>query len=216
MNLDPKNKAALLVFAAFAAGCGSAAQAQESVLKLGVVRETTHSRTSGISGIGVPAGADAKTGDATTLLFTFERFLNPNFGVELALGVPPRIDARATGSVAFLGKVLSARTVSPTLFANYHFGAAGDTWRPYVGAGINYTRFVDIESSIAPSVDMSDSVGLALKAGVDYALNKQWGLFGGVSTAKVKSKLVASGSTVLTTTIDFRPVNYSFGVSYRF
>jgi outer membrane protein W len=33
---------------------------------------------------------------------------------------------------------------------------------------------------------------------------------------KVKSNLVATGATVLTTTIDLRPITYSFGVAYKF
>ena len=45
---------------------------------------------------------------------------------------------------------------------------------------------------------------------------EEWGLFAGVSGLKVKSKVVASGTTVLQTTVDFRPIVYSAGVSYRF
>ncbi|WP_425257760.1 OmpW/AlkL family protein [Rubrivivax sp. RP6-9] len=197
-----------------AAGCASA---QDNMFKIGAARYTTHSRTDGITGVGVPAGADAETGDATTLLLTYERMFTPSIGAELALGVPPRIEAKATGSVAFLGDdILSARNVSPTLFVNYHFGARGDGLRPYLGAGLNYTRFTGIRSRLAPDVRMGDSTGWAVQAGFDYALDTQWGLFASVAALRVKSKLVASGSTVLQTTIDFRPVVYSFGAAYRF
>ena len=54
------------------------------------------------------------------------------------------------------------------------------------------------------------------RQGIDYALNKDWGLFASVSALRVKSKLVATGATVLQSTIDFRPVVYSIGASYRF
>jgi len=195
---------------------GSAAQAQVNVVKFGITRYDTHSKTTGVVGIGVPAGADASTGDGTTVIGVYERLINPNFGVELVLGVPPKISAHATGSVAFLGEVLSARNVAPTLLFNYHFGAETDTLRPYVGAGINYTRFVSIKSKLAPSVQMSDSVGLALQAGADYWFNKQWGMFASIASVKTKSDLVAAGSTVIQTTIDFRPLVYSAGLNYRF
>ena len=196
--------------------CG-AAQAQDNSLKLGVAEYTTHSRTNGVSGVGVPPGADAKTGNATTLVVEYERLLDPNWGVTLAIGIPPKVKAKATGSVAFLGDdVLSAKNVSPTLFVNYHFGAAGDTWRPYLGLGINYTKFVSIESKLAPDVQMSDSVGPAATAGLEYAVSKDWSLWASVSALKVKSDVVATGATVLTTTIDFRPVVYSFGAVYKF
>jgi len=196
--------------------CGGAF-AQENVFKAGVIRYTTNSKTNGISGVGVPPGADAETGNATTLLVTYERALTPNVGVELVIGIPPKIKAKASGTVAFLGDdVLSAKNVSPTILFNYHFGAAGDTWRPYVGAGINYTKFVSIKSKLAPDVKMSDSTGLALQLGVDYAASKEWGVFASIAKLQTKSKLVAAGATVLTTEIDFRPVTYAFGVTYKF
>ena len=205
---------ALALAALFAAG---AAQAQNNVLKFGVTEYTTHSRTNGVTGIGVPPGADAETGDATTVIFVYERLLTPNIGAELVLGIPPRIKAKATGSVAFLGDdVLSAKNFAPTFLVNYHFGAPGDTFRPYVGAGINYTKFQNVKSKLATDVKMSDSTGWAVQAGIDYAMNKDWGVFASVAALKVKSKLVASGTTVLQTTIDFRPIVYSAGVSYKF
>jgi outer membrane protein len=209
-------KHSTLLFAAALLACGSAC-AQDNILKLGVIRYDTHSQSTGIQGIGIPAGADAETGDANTVIVVYERMFTPNFGAEIVLGVPPKITARATGSVAFLGDdVLSAKNVAPTLLFNYHFGNASDTWRPYVGAGVNFTRFVDIKSPLAPDIAMSDSVGLAFQAGVDYALSRQWGLFASIAKVHVQTDLVAVGSTVLTTTINLRPVTYNVGVSYRF
>lgn len=188
----------------------------QHTLKFGVVRYTTHSQTNGVTGVGIPAGADAQTGDATTLVFTYEVTLGSNLGVEVALGVPPKITAHATGTVAFLGEVMSANSVSPTVFANYHFGAPGSAWRPYVGLGLNYTRFANVESPYGWEVKLSDSVGPAASMGVDYRINAQWGLWASVVAIKVKSDLVAVSGTVLQSTIDFRPVTYAIGASMRF
>lgn len=192
--------------------------ARLNIVKGGAIYYQTHSETNGISGIGIPPGADAETGNAWTVLLTYERLLTPNVGVEAVLGWPPTIKAKATGSVSFLGDdVLEAKNVSPTLLFNYHFGKEGDTFRPYLGAGINYTRFTDIKTSLpVESVDMSDSWGWAIQAGFDYMITPQWGLFASIAKLDVKSDLVAVGSTVLTTTIDFKPITYAFGVSYRF
>lgn len=195
---------------------GGVASAQINTFKTGAIYYQTHAKTSGISGIGVPPGADAEVGNATTLLLTYEREVAPSIGIELVLGIPPTIKAKASGTVAFLGEVLSAKNVAPTLIVNYHFGAPGAAFRPYLGAGINYTKFVSIKSSLAPKVEMSDSIGPVVQAGFDYALNKEWGLFASIAKVRVKSDLVASGTTVLTTTIDFRPITYSFGAYYRF
>ena len=192
---------------------GASAQAQQNVFKIGAIQYTTNSKTDGIQGAGVPPGADADTGDATTLLITYERLFTPSVGVELVIGVPPKIKARATGSVAFLGEVMSARVVAPTLIVNYHFGAEGDTFRPYLGAGVNYTKITDVQSTLATDVKLA---GLVLQAGCDYRFDARWGLFASVARVDTKSKLVAAGSTVLTTEIDFRPVTYSLGLSYKF
>ena len=206
-----------LALATVLASTAFAASAQDNVVKIGGTFYQTHSRTNGISGIGVPPGADADVGNASTLLLTYERLFTPNLGVELAIGIPPTVKAKATGSVAFLGDdVLSAKNVAPTLFLNYHLFAPTNALRPYLGAGINYTRFTNVKSTLAPDVKMGSSTGLALQAGLNYAINKDWGLFASIAKLDVKSKVVATGATVLTTTVDFRPLVYSAGISYQF
>ena len=209
-----------LCIAAAAASLSGAAQAQSdsaiNTVKLGAIQYTSHAKTSGITGLGVPAGADATVDSATTLLFTYERSIASNIGLELVLGVPPTIKAQASGTVPFLGEVLSAKNVAPTLLVNYHFGDAGRALRPYLGVGINYTRFTDAKSPYGWQISLSDSWGLAAQAGVDYAITRQWGLFASVGAAQVKSNLVAVGAAVLRTTIDFRPITYAAGASFRF
>ncbi|MCK7495599.1 MAG: hypothetical protein MZW92_34715 [Comamonadaceae bacterium] len=59
-----------LAVAALLAGFG-AAQAQDypvHIVKAGITRYDTHAQTNGVTGIGVPAGADAETTDATTVV----------------------------------------------------------------------------------------------------------------------------------------------------
>lgn len=63
---------------------------------------------------------------------------------------------------------------------------------------------------------LGHSIGLALQAGITYALTHDIGLFASVAKIDEKSKLVAAGSTVLQTTIDFRPIVYSVGAAYSF
>jgi outer membrane protein len=82
--------------------------------------------------------------------------------------------------------------------------------------GLNYTKFVSIQSKLAPSVQMSESMGMAWVGGVDYAITRQLGLYASASSLDVRSNVVGVASTVLTTSIDFRPVVYSIGASYKF
>lgn len=192
------------------------ALAQLNTVKFGAILYQPHAKTTGITGLGVPPGADASIDSATTVLLTYEREIAPNLGLELVLGLPPTVKARASGTVPFLGEVLSAKNVAPTLLLNYHFGAAGSMLRPYLGLGVNYTRFTDAATPYGWQVRLSDSWGLAAQAGLDVSLGKQWGLFASVGAAQVKSDLVAVGASVLRSTIDFRPITYAAGVSYKF
>ncbi len=210
-SMGPLTLAALALLVAAAP-----ALAQQHTVKVGALRYDTNAKTNGVTGVGIPPGADAEVGDADTLVATYTYALSPNLGVELVLGVPPKIKATASGSVAFLGEVLTARNVSPTLLLTWQFGKPGDKLRPYVGLGVNYTRFESITNPFGWDVQMSDSTGLAGHVGVDWAMDKQWGLFASYGMAKVKTKLVATGATVLQSTIDFRPRTYSAGVYFQF
>lgn len=206
----------VLVAAAFLAVAQVPAFAQAHTLKGGVIRYDSNSKTNGVTGIGIPAGADAEVGDATTVLLTYEYEVKPNVGIELVIGVPPKIKAKATGTVAFLGEVLTARNVAPALIVNYHFGQKGDTLRPYIGLGLNYTKFTNVTTPYGWNVKLRDSVGMVAQVGADYALSKDHGLFASVARVDVKSKLVATGAVVLQSTIDFRPITYAAGAYYRF
>ncbi len=100
-----------------------------------------------------------------SVIFVYERLLtpiSPNLGLEFVLAIPPRIHAKATSSVAFLGDdVLSAKNVAPTLLLNYRFFGLDATIRPYIGAGVNDTHFSDIKSTLVPDVKMGDSVDVS-------------------------------------------------------
>ncbi|HSN34466.1 MAG TPA: OmpW family outer membrane protein [Ideonella sp.] len=206
---------ALAVGAALTTGALAQTEPLNWTVKAGLARYTTKQTNNGLVGIGVPPGADVHTGDANTLIFEVERRITPHVGVELGLGLPPTINTVATGSVAFLGKVMSTKNVSPTLFVNWHFGDEGAKWRPYLGAGINYTRFVGIESTLG-QVSLSDSVGPAAKGGISYTLSRQWAVFASVTVIQTKTDLVAKSSTVITSTLDLRPIIYTLGAAYSF
>lgn len=208
--LRPLAIAAVLALGSFAA------HAQANKVKIGVAHVDINNTTTGVKGIGVPPGADLEVKSATTLFLGYERMLTPDISVELAAGLPPTHDTYARGSIAFLGKVSSVKQAGPTLFSNYHFGDEGQPLRPYVGLGINYTRFFDAKSEYGQDIELSDSWGLAGQVGVNYALTKEWSIAATFAMAKVKSDLVATGTTVHTTTIDFKPRVYILTAVYSF
>lgn len=90
-------------------------------------------------------------------------FFTPNIAAELVLTIPQKHDLRAGGAT-----IGTLRHLPPTLTAQYHFNPTGSV-RPYVGAGINYTRFSSVH--LPAGVDIQrNSFGGALQAGVDIPL----------------------------------------------
>ena len=64
--------------------------------------------------------------------------------------------------------------------AQWYFGDASSKFRPYVGAGINYTTFFDNgfndhgkEAGLS-DLSLKDSWGAAGQVGVDYLINRDW------------------------------------------
>ena len=180
-----------------------------------------------------PAGVSLEVQNQSTLFFSVARDLTPHVEVELAMGFPPTHDVTAKlapslpSHVQVLnGQVIAkVRQVAPTLFFNYKFGDPGSTWRPFVGAGINYTKFDKRESTAAGNqlnggptdIRLSDSWGLAAQAGVSYRLNDQWALNAAVATARVKTHLTATtAGQARKIDIRFRPTVITLSAGYVF
>ena len=180
-----------------------------------------------------PAGVSLEVQNQSTLFFSVARDLTPHVEVELAMGFPPTHDVTAKlapslpSHVQVLnGQVIAkVRQVAPTLFFNYKFGDPGSTWRPFVGAGINYTKFDKRESTAAGNqlnggptdIRLSDSWGLAAQAGVSYRLNDQWSLNAAVATARVKTHLTATtAGQARKIDIRFRPTVITLSAGYVF
>lgn len=96
--------------------------------------------------------------------------------------------------------------------------------RAYGGAGVNYTKFIGVRSSLPTSMlDMGDSVGWASRAGLNYAFRKDWGLFASVTRLDVKTDVDAIATIAgvpvpveIKTTVYLRPITCSLGLWYGF
>jgi len=205
------------------------AHSQQNTIRVGIADLTIHSSSPNLSSNGpaflTPQPAGLTIGDATTLLLSYTRKLDEHWEFDLEAGVPPEHDAYGRGMLAPFGTIARVKQLSPTVLLNYNFGAPENRFRPFVGAGVNYTHFYDAESTAAGNlasggptkITLSDSVGLALQIGASYRIDERWSLVGSVLAAKVKSDMTAvTGSIERKTTIDFQPVVYTLGVAYSF
>ncbi|QIW14960.1 hypothetical protein A4G20_00520 [Pasteurellaceae bacterium RH1A] len=127
--------------------------------------------------------AQLKVANNTQLGLTGTYFFTDNLGLELLAATPfsHKIYANvpvlpsAFGLPANLGggPVAKVKHLPPSLYAQYYFGDANSVVRPYLGAGINYTRFFRPESTHAAVTNLSvkkHSVGPVANAGVDVKL----------------------------------------------
>jgi outer membrane protein len=179
----------------------------------------------------LPPGVEAsvKVGDASTLAFGVVYKFTPNWSVEAAVGIPPEHSGYGTDFIEPFGQISTVKQVAPTVFVNYHFADLFAGISPFVGVGLNYTRFTDAKSTASgnaasggpTSIDLSDSWGVAVHAGLSYQIDRNWSVVGAIAYADVSSDLTATtttntGNVVRTTTIDFRPIVYTLAVGYAF
>ena len=133
-------------------------------------------------------------------------FFTKNIAAELILTIPQKQHVYSNGSD--LG---TFKHLPPTLTVQYHF-TDFTGYKPYVGAGLNYTQ---ITAEKLGAVTLSDkSIGGALQAGVDIPLTKHVSLNMDVKKVYLKTHVYANGADVGTLKLD--PVVFGVGVGYRF
>ncbi len=98
------------------------------------------------------------------------------------------------------------------LLVNYYpMGGLDSKVQPYVGVGLNYTRF----SSEPTGFSIDESYGAIGQAGVDLAVTDNVMLNGYVSYADVSADINnAAGATI--GEVDMEPVTIGGGITYRF
>ncbi len=135
-------------------------------------------------------------------------FFTPNIAAELVLTVPQKHDLRAGGV-----QIGTLRHLPPTLTAQYHFAPNGAI-RPYVGAGINYTRFSSVHLPAGVGIDRN-SFGGALQLGVDIPLPyKNLILNFDLKKVYIKTDVSAGGAKIGSFKVD--PVLFGIGLGWGF
>ena len=139
-------------------------------------------------------------------------FVAPTLAIDLLLAVPYQHDINLNSG----GEVASTRHLPPTLSLAWYPNLS-PTFKPYVGAGINYTMFFDEKTKGAlagTKLSLDDSFGLALVAGLQVDMNPHWGLAFDVRYLDIDTDASVDGSSVGTVEID--PIGYGASVSYKF
>lgn len=134
-------------------------------------------------------------------------FFTPNLAAELILTYPQKHDLRAGDA-----RIGSLKHLPPTLLGQYHFTNLGN-FKPYVGAGINYTRFSNVDLPAGVDIDRN-SWGGALQIGMDYKLSQNLYLNFDIKKVYIKTDVSAAGNKLGTFKVD--PVLVGVGLGWRF
>lgn len=158
-------------------------------------------------------GLDLSVSDKVLPEVDFSYFFTPQIAAELVLTYPQRHNLRAGGNL-----IGSLRELPPTLLLQYHFTDLG-RFKPYVGAGINYTRFSSVKFSepvqgaLGPSID-HHSFGPALQVGLDFEVARNTYLNVDVKKVWISTDVRSFGDKVGTFKVD--PWLVGIGIGRRF
>lgn len=198
-------KTLLIAMAAAVSAPALAYEAGDIVVRAGAIQVSPDAKNNT-----VVAGLDVD--DNTQLGLTVSYMLTPNMAVELVGATPFKHDITLNGST-----VGSVEHLPPTVMAQYFPMASGSAVQPYVGIGVNYTKFWGEEASgaLAGSVlSVEDSVGLAVEAGIDYQINDKFVLNASVWKIDINTDVSLNGAPLGELEID--PMVAFVGVGYKF
>lgn len=195
-----KSAALMASMLAVTAGQALAYETGDIVVRAGVAHVSPHvSDNTNIPGLDVDSN--------TQLGLTGTYFIAPTFGVQLLAATPFKHDITLNGA-----KLGSTKQLPPTVTLQW-YPKVSDTVHPYIGAGVNYTIFFEDD---IPGADLklSNSVGLALEAGVDVKLTEK--LLLNVAVWKIDINTDVKVNGVNHGQLEIDPLAAMVGVGYKF
>lgn len=183
----------------------SAHEAGDWLIRAGVTHVNPKSNNGTAAGLGLDVNSSTRPSVSATYM------VNRNLGVELLAATPFRHDIAGNGA-----SIGSTKHLPPTLSLQWHFLPSA-TVQPYVGVGLNYTRFFSTEGRgllAGNHLELTDSWGLAAQVGVDVKINERWFVNASVRYIDIDSDVKLNGAKVGKANID--PWVTTIGIGYRF
>jgi outer membrane protein len=198
---------------------------------LGLYDVTFHVHADDISGPYTPPGLNVRNPSVDTLYIAYMRRLSPHFDAELTLGVPPVTRSVAkgpamVGSVPFNGETIATtRWLAPSVLLKYYLFSPSAMFRPYLGVGVNYTKFVSRQVTAAgdaisggpTSLSLPVSVGPVINGGLAYHPFDRVVVIASYSASWVNTRLTTDTAGILRTShVEFNPRALVVAVGYQF
>lgn len=213
-----KTALVLALGSALVAGSALAHEAGSAHFRLGgiFVDANSHSKTTTPIEVKLDVRNNQQVGLTATYMFT------DNLGVEL-LGASPfshNIDATVPAKNLALPKAVKVKHLPPSLYLQYYFLDKDAGARPYLGAGLNYTRFFNAKAQYDAITNLNvkkHSFGPVVNAGIDIKLADNVYLNGALwyTNIRTKAKFSALGADH-EVKIKLDPMIYFAGLTYKF
>lgn len=212
-NIFTKSVIATLIagLLALTTGSVSAVEKGDWLVRFGAANVSPNDSSTGLSGVGPTATVGVESD--TQMFANLSYMIKSNIALELLAATPFSHDIKGTGALAGLGKVGETKQLPPTLSIQYHFSPK-DSVRPYIGAGINYTIFFSEKATnTITSLKLDDSWGLAVQAGVDVDISKNWFFNADIRYINIETTATTDLGTA---EVKINPTVISLGVGTRF
>ncbi len=137
-------------------------------------------------------------------------FINKNVAVELILTVPQKQTVNSTALGTDIG---TFKHLPPVITLQYHFDNFAD-FKPYVGAGLNYTQITHVNLLDGGANINSHSWGGALQAGIDFPIDKNLSFNIDIKKLSLKTDVFVGGANRGVLKLD--PTLIGVGLGYRY
>ena len=142
-------------------------------------------------------------------------FFTDNIAFNATLGLPPKIDIFAAGTIGALPK-LGEVTYGPTAFTLQYHPTVSGRIRPYVGAGVSYMIVFDENDGAFQDLNVDNDLALAFEAGTEILLGKDWGMFLDVKKAFLRPAVTGTfGGAAVETSTKLDPWVFSGGITFK-
>ncbi len=165
-------------------------------------------------------GVDVENDTQLGLIATY--MLNNQLGLSLLASTPFAHDI--SGENIGIDNVGTADQLPPTLTIDYFPANPSSVWQPHFGIGLNYTIFFsedtaqELDNALGnSSLDLTNSLGLALKVGLDYKITDHFGINASIFWIDIDTDAtIQSSAGTVEVDVDIDPIVYLLSATYRF
>lgn len=166
-------------------------------------------------------GGDVAISNTIVPELDFTYFFTEHFAAELILGTTKH-DVKAINTAAGDVNLGSVWLLPPTLTAQYHFYTSDKkVFKPYIGAGVNYTLFYNVKSGAVADVKYDNALGYAAQLGFDLMLDDTFFINVDAKRLFLKTDVTIDASNLapglsIPAEVDINPWLIGIGVGMKF